>query len=166
MSDEVRPELRASDVDRELTAKQLRRHATAGRLTLIELDQRLAWAYDAKTIGDLQKLTSDLPELSKDPLEPVDLDKSRPADRPARRAQRELDRARRHGSPQNLKSRRALWGSYISVNLMLIVIWFLTSVTGDGGWYPWWLWVAGPGAVALIAGEIQHRTGGDRSIDS
>lgn len=59
MSD--RPELRASDNDRERTVVALRHHAAAGRLTVEELDERSAAAFAARTVGDLAALTTDLP---------------------------------------------------------------------------------------------------------
>lgn len=54
-------QLRVSDHDREQVAEQLRQAAGDGRLTLDELDDRLAQAYAAKTFGDLEPLTHDLP---------------------------------------------------------------------------------------------------------
>jgi hypothetical protein len=53
--------LRVSDADREQTAEALRMAAGDGRLTLDELDERLAAAYAAKTYADLESVTSDLP---------------------------------------------------------------------------------------------------------
>lgn len=53
--------LRVSDGDREQAAEVLRRAAGDGRLTLDELDERLAAAYAAKTYADLEAVTSDLP---------------------------------------------------------------------------------------------------------
>ncbi len=53
--------LRVSDADREQAADVLRTAAGDGRLTLDELDERLAVAYGAKTYADLEAVTSDLP---------------------------------------------------------------------------------------------------------
>jgi Domain of unknown function (DUF1707)/Cell wall-active antibiotics response 4TMS YvqF len=55
------PELRASDADRERVAEQLRQNLVAGRLTLDELSDRLDTAYAAKTHGELEAVTRDLP---------------------------------------------------------------------------------------------------------
>lgn len=58
----VSPEqMRASDTDREKVAKVLHDAMGDGRLTLAELDDRLATVYASKTIGELIPLTSDLP---------------------------------------------------------------------------------------------------------
>lgn len=55
--------LRASDAERERAAETLRRHHADGRLTTDELEERTARAYAATTIGDLDRLFSDLPRL-------------------------------------------------------------------------------------------------------
>jgi hypothetical protein len=44
-----------------LVVETLRQAAGDGRLTLEELDQRLEGAHAAKTYGELEKLTEDLP---------------------------------------------------------------------------------------------------------
>jgi hypothetical protein len=54
------PELRASDADREQTAELLRRAAGDGRLTVDELDDRLAEAFAARTRAELEKLVADV----------------------------------------------------------------------------------------------------------
>ena len=55
------PDVRASDAEREQTVDALRRHAGDGRLDVEELDKRIAAAYEAKTRGELNRLTHDLP---------------------------------------------------------------------------------------------------------
>src|SRR5918993_129846 len=59
-----RIDLRASDADRERAVEMLRGHASVGRLTVEELDERCAAALRAKTFGDLDALTVDLPPVS------------------------------------------------------------------------------------------------------
>jgi hypothetical protein len=54
------PELRASDADREQAAELLRRAAGEGRLTVDELDERLAEAFAARTRTDLERLVVDI----------------------------------------------------------------------------------------------------------
>jgi hypothetical protein len=54
--------MRVSDADREQVAERLREHFAAGRLTSEELDERVAAALNAKTVGDLRAVMSDLPE--------------------------------------------------------------------------------------------------------
>jgi hypothetical protein len=54
-------DLRASDHDRDRVAEVLRQAAGDGRLTLDELDERLTAVYAAKTYGELEPITRDLP---------------------------------------------------------------------------------------------------------
>jgi Domain of unknown function (DUF1707) len=56
-----RPDVRASDADRDEVVTLLRRHAEAGRLTVDELDERCSQALSAVTLGDLGALLRDLP---------------------------------------------------------------------------------------------------------
>jgi DUF1707 SHOCT-like domain/Cell wall-active antibiotics response LiaF, C-terminal len=58
------PAIRASDSEREQTVELLRRHSVDGRLTLEEFAGRIERAYDAKTRGELEQLTHDLPETA------------------------------------------------------------------------------------------------------
>src|SRR2546430_1391175 len=58
------PSMRASDAERERVVEALRRHATAGRLSVAELEERSASAYDARTLAELAPLLADLPEPS------------------------------------------------------------------------------------------------------
>lgn len=53
--------IRASDSDREVVVAALRDAYTAGRLTMEEFDERTSAAYEAKTWGELRRLTADLP---------------------------------------------------------------------------------------------------------
>jgi len=54
-------DLRASDADREQVAQRLREAAGDGRINLEELEERLTAAYTARTYGELEALTRDLP---------------------------------------------------------------------------------------------------------
>lgn len=55
------PALRASDADREAAVAHLREATAEGRLTLDEFSQRMEAAYAARTAGELEQLTTDLP---------------------------------------------------------------------------------------------------------
>jgi Domain of unknown function (DUF1707)/Cell wall-active antibiotics response 4TMS YvqF len=55
------PELRVSDAEREHVALRLREAGGEGRLTLEELSERVELAYAARTVADLEALTTDLP---------------------------------------------------------------------------------------------------------
>jgi len=91
--------VRASDSDRERAATLLRRHYAAGRLTLAELESRIARAYGATFRTDLRELVRDLP---------FDVDRSRIA--------RRVDRLQR-----GLFHLHA-W-AYTAFNTMLVSIW-------------------------------------------
>lgn len=55
------PNLRAADADRERVAERLGTSHTEGRLDLAEFQQRVERCYEAKTIGELEQLVTDLP---------------------------------------------------------------------------------------------------------
>jgi hypothetical protein len=93
------PDVRASDAEREETVESLRRHAGDGRLDVEELDRRITAAYAAKTHGELNRLTHDLPR---------------------ERRSRPRSRARRDGFPEHLRS-------YLQVMALLVVIWALSG---------------------------------------
>jgi Domain of unknown function (DUF1707)/2TM domain len=117
--DERRASLRASDADRERVAEALRQHHVDGRLDAEELTQRLDRAYAAKTFGELDAITTDLPPIQAParagaPLRP------RPPD---------PGRARARATFQ----RHLLW--YLCINGLLVVIW---ALTGLGYFWPVW----------------------------
>jgi hypothetical protein len=61
MTAEQHPDLRASDAERERTIDALRDAAAEGRLTFEELADRIESAAGARTRGELDELTRDLP---------------------------------------------------------------------------------------------------------
>lgn len=66
-----RREMRISDAERDSVASILRDAAGEGRLDLEELDERLNAVYAAKTYGDLEPITRDLPSTSSSPAAAV-----------------------------------------------------------------------------------------------
>jgi hypothetical protein len=56
-----RPQILASDSDRDVTMTALRDHCAAGRLEVSDLEERLTAAAAAQTVGELQALLADLP---------------------------------------------------------------------------------------------------------
>jgi hypothetical protein len=115
-------DLRVSDAEREQHAELLREHATQGRLTVEELEQRLDRVYAARTRGELEPVVADLPTGRA------------PRPRPARRS-------------RSLPLRPEL-AAYLAVNLVLVAIW---AATGAGYFWPiwpilgWGLGLVGPG---------------------
>jgi len=55
------PAIRVSDEERERAAAELREHHVAGRLTLEELSGRLDEVYSARSRGELERVTRELP---------------------------------------------------------------------------------------------------------
>jgi uncharacterized protein DUF1707 len=135
------PEMRASDADRDRVAAALREHCAQGRITMDELQERLDATYAAKTQGELQEVTADLPETDLYAL-------------PVPAAQRASAPARHRSAELYQTGLRANWAVYASVNLICFTIWLITSITSAELIYPWWIWVAGPWGAVLLAGAL------------
>lgn len=114
-----KPELRASDADRDHTASVLQRHFTDGRLTYDELQDRLEEAYAARTTAQLDRLVEDLPD--------------------DRRAGTEAGRAaHRSRQGQDARSRPQLnyIATYVIFCLFCVAVWAATG--RDGSFWPIW----------------------------
>ncbi|WP_300008692.1 DUF1707 domain-containing protein [Pseudonocardia sp.] len=59
--DSARRALRVADHDRQAVLRRLHRAVGEGRLTIVEFEERSADALAARTRGDLDDLTADLP---------------------------------------------------------------------------------------------------------
>jgi DUF1707 SHOCT-like domain len=59
-----KPEMRVSDDERSLVVERLHQAVGEGRLTLAEFEDRVAGALGARTRGDLELFTADLPETA------------------------------------------------------------------------------------------------------
>lgn len=146
---EANDKLRISDADRELVGKLLKVAIEEGRLTLAEYDERLRQAYEARTVGELAPIISDLPRVADGTVDHVVPRPAAPVsgswyDQPG-------------NTPQWIKW---LWVSWMVPVSITMLVWVITLVTGDGTIYPWPLWVAGPlGAVylSLTVGERMTR---------
>lgn len=153
------PRMRASDQDRDRSAALLREHHAVGRLDPDEFNERLDKVFGAKTIGDLDELTADLPAIDLYPLPTSTLPQHGGAGSTLASSARSAGLEVGHGrfSP----AWQAIWGSWLGVGLLCTVIWMLT-----GFGYPWPLWVVGPwGAVIAgrwIAGSGSSGLGGGR----
>jgi hypothetical protein len=123
------PDHLASDGDREAAADRLRRAAGEGRLQPDELEQRVAEAYRARTVGDLAALTADLPV----PAAPQP---------PARQRLTSLE----------MRERIA---AFVTPNLICIAVWLATGSDGDF-WPKWVLLVTG---VALLGSLVRTALG-------
>lgn len=135
------PHLRAADADRAAVATVLGEHMAAGRLTVAEYEERLASAYAAKTYGELDALTTDLPGAL-------------PAARPAAAPQpaRDDDVAV-HGWAADPHS----WRSWASTAAVVIAIWAVTSLASWEFLYFWPIWVIGPWGAVLLVQSLGRR---------
>jgi hypothetical protein len=143
--------LRASDQDREAVAEVLRQAHAEGRLDYAELDERLTQTFAARTHGELERLTRDLPREDR-----------RSVQRPPRPAG-PAPPARPAGSvPERRRTGPALrtaWYVYtvaVSVNL---VVWAAVSLSSRDWTYFWPIWVAGPWGVVLLVTTLFNRSG-------
>jgi Domain of unknown function (DUF1707) len=138
--------IRASDTDRDRTANVLREHHAVGRLDADEFNERLDKVFSAKTMGELEALTADLPAVDPYPLPTSSLPRHYAAGGsglPASSVLGAMSRGHGRFSP----AWQAAWGSWFGTALLLSVIWLLT-----GAGYPWPLWVIGPWG-AIMAGR-------------
>jgi hypothetical protein len=135
------PRMRASDSERDRTAALLREHHAVGRLTADEFQDRLEQAYAAKTLGELDQLLADLPAIDLYELPDASLRRHRRG-LPGPPWMLELQSASRF-SP----AWRAAWASCASVSLIAFLAWLLTGHPTSF----WFLWVAGPYSLVLLA---------------
>jgi hypothetical protein len=123
--------MRVSDAERNKVQDQLKRAHDAGQLDLNEFDDRIQSVWAARTRGQLEKVTADLPNL--------------PVPRaPGARAPAFTD------TPGGIAMRvlTIIWASLTVVNL---AVWGMISLTTAHLLYPWWAWVAiPPGAVLAV----------------
>ena len=139
------PHLRAADADRTAVAEILGRHMSAGRLTMDEYDERLARAYTAKTYGELDQITADLPSTDVAP---------RPAAAPAAPA------APAAHAPGGWDADPHSWRSWLTTSLIVLVIWAATSLATWEFLYFWPVWVIGPWGAVLLAQTLTRRGDG------
>jgi hypothetical protein len=144
------PHLRAADADRAAVATQLGEQMSAGRLTVAEYDERLARAYAARTYGELEALTADLPRPAARPPAPV------PA---AHGTVHGATACGWSGGP----SREAAWRNWAVVAVIVLSVWTATVIGSGELRYFWPIWVIGPWGAVLLAQTLGRRGAGDDS---
>jgi hypothetical protein len=145
------PHLRAADADRAAVATVLGQHMSAGRLTLDEYDERLARAYAAKTYGELDELTADLPASA-----PAPRLVAPPVPQPA------AGRARTPAPHGCGAGDEHPWRSWLTTALIVITIWAATSLASWDLHYFWPIWVIGPWGAILLARTLTGGRDDDR----
>ena len=123
-------DLRVSDAERAAVQDRLRDAVGAGQLDLHEFDERATTLWAAKTRGDLDRLTADLPALPPPPP---------PA--PATPRQRIFSD---DAGGLTLRVLSTLWVCALSINL---VVWTLVALSSDGPVHFWPMWMLPSGAV-------------------
>lgn len=124
------PDLRIGTVERAGVVDALQQHLSDGRLDLEEFEDRAGQAFAAKTVGDLDRLMTDLPPLPALP---------RPA--PAAAASRRQSPGRR-----SIGVRWSVVAPWLIVNVLMVLLW----VAGGTHSYPWPLWVMVPWGLAVL----------------
>lgn len=142
--------LRAGTADRERVVSRLNEAFAEGRLEVGELDQRVAAAYSARTVGELRPLTVDLPgpDLpAPDPLRSPSLP-PRPS---VSGASVRMPSADMEPSPPPrvwIYAYRG-WLTAFAVN---VTVWLIVSLTSGHVAYPWPLWLLVPLVFGVAAG--------------
>jgi len=134
--------VRAGHADREKVVGRLNSAFAEGRLDVGELEERVAAAYAAKTLGELVPLTADLPV----PHQPAPVTPTRRDAIPARTTGTE-------GKP---------WvpvGGMVGVFLLNVLIWAVISVASDDAPYFWPIWLLIP-VFLTVLGAVGRRYGG------
>ncbi len=139
------PHLRAADADRAAVATVLGQHMSAGRLTVDEYDERLARTYAAKTYGELDEITADLPSTDVTP-------------RPAPATPAPASPGPHGGWDADPHS----WRAWVTTSLIVLTIWAATSLASWEFLYFWPVWVIGPWGAVLLAQTFTGR-GDDRA---
>jgi hypothetical protein len=156
-----RPDMRASDADRQEVIERLRAALDEGRLKMDEYLERMGQASEAVTYGELAPLYADLPEPgSVAQREPAPPPRSPQVHAPSEPHDGAVARRGFAGLPTPLKVLWTIWGAVVAVN---VVVWVLVSATNAQLLYPWPLWVAGPWGAILLAISVavtQARRGG------
>lgn len=159
-------QMRIGDTERNVVVQRLQTALGEGRLDIGEFDERLAQVYAARTFGDLQPITADLPVTSSTATAPVSMDK----DSMSRGAtpRRDRQRARHgnlHGRDRNGDIHRRggtdawlfwawrAWAIAVSVN---VVIWLFVSLGNQDLAYFWPMWVAGPWGALLLVNTLMR----------
>lgn len=143
---------RGSDDERERIVRDLTKHCGDGRLTLDELEERVAEVYAATTVAEIQHALRELPRSPvpavKPPGPPV---RTTPSAAPVR-----------HSSSQGAEiALKVHLYVYLSVMALLVLIYALTT-PGDYFW-PVWPAMGWGTAVAIQAGVTKAVTSVTRS---
>lgn len=148
---EKRPDLRASDQDRQGIADQLKDAVSEGRIDLSEYDERLAAAYSAKTYGELSQVTADLPPPEKQAVVPS-------AGAPMATSQ-QIAEAEKATFERRLRLRRRLWGMWrpwAAASTITTGIWLAITIAAGELTFFWPVFVIVPWGFVLLAKSLGY----------
>jgi hypothetical protein len=130
----------------------LREHHAAGRLTAEEFHERMDRAMEAKTLGELDGLMSDLPAIDLYQLPDASLRRA-----PPRSGQSLLPaNLGGHGEPARFPPGAVAMGAWAAVTSALIAIWAVAAVVAGGTWFPWWALVVIPWIWVIVRRSQRH----------
>ena len=133
------PDLRAGDEDRDRTIGVLREAFAQGRLSQTEFDERLDSAHAARTFGELDALTADLPSMAASTPTPVV----------------EMESA----VAKERRDMRTAWASWLGVGVLVNIIWFATWMGNGPAPYYWPIWVIGPWGGGMLIWTLSSKAG-------
>lgn len=138
-----RPEQRASDVDRDVVAEDLRDAFSEGRLDNDEYERRLQAVWEARTYGELDRLTADLPQ---------------PLQRVQRQAEEEQQQVVAAHKKRELREYLDEWQAWLGGAVIMIGIWGISSIASGEARNFWPLWPIGIWGLILLVSAF----GGDK----
>ena len=143
--------VRASDRDREEIVQLLGEHAAAGRLSMVEFEERVAAVYAVTVLADLDRLLVDLPVVRSD-----------------RRTGRPAGRSRAARARSGLAHGHVQLRTWLFVSVLCTVIWAATSLASTTVLYFWPVWVVGPWGAVIFSrmfggGCARPRSAGSRA---
>ncbi|MBB5786007.1 DUF1707 SHOCT-like domain-containing protein [Jiangella mangrovi] len=133
-----RPEQRAADTDRDLVAEDLRDAFAEGRLDNDEYERRMQAVWSARTYGELDRLTADLPQ---------------PLQRERRQAEEQEQQAVAERKKRELREYLDEWQTWLGASVIMLAIWGISSIASGELQNFWPLWPIGIwGAILLVSG--------------
>ncbi|SDU53412.1 DUF1707 SHOCT-like domain-containing protein [Jiangella alkaliphila] len=134
-----RPEQRASDVDRDLVAEDLRDAFGEGRLDNDEYERRLQAVWEARTYGELDRLTADLPQ---------------PLQRERRQAEEKQQKVVEERKKREWREYLDEWQAWAGAAVIMIGIWGISSIASNEAQNFWPVWPLGIWGLILLVGAL------------
>lgn len=134
-----RDEQRASDGDRDVVAGDLRDAFSEGRLDADEYQRRLDAVWQSRTYGELDRLTTDLPE---------------PINRIQAEAAEQEQKAIEERKKNELAEYLGEWKAWLGGALIMLAIWGISSIVSGDVQNFWPAWPIGIWGVILAVSAL------------